>query len=92
MRSTACPDISGNNEAYRFKFGTNLWPGHRPDSPGPKTSRHHPGYVGQKSSLRPPPLLTFFLEEKRKLKPVDWVKKQVATFGLKQEDLGFATP
>jgi hypothetical protein len=40
----------------------------------------------------PPPLLTFFLEEKRKLKPVDWVKKQVATFGLKQEDLGFATP
>jgi hypothetical protein len=43
-----------------------------------------------KNQSNAPPTPYLFPDEKRKLKPAERVKKQIATFGLKQEDPGFA--
>jgi transposase len=44
----------------------------------------------EKNQNYAPPTHYLFLNEKRKLKRVERVKKQIAKFDLKQEDLGFA--
>jgi hypothetical protein len=54
-----------NNKTSRSKIWQSLWPGHRSSSPGPKTGRHHPGYVGQKSEQRPAHSLPFSGRKKK---------------------------
>ncbi len=46
--------------------------------------------ITQKVAYKPPTEY-LFLDQKRKLKLVDRIKKNIAKFDLKPEDVGFAT-